>query len=41
VLGPIAGYMVTIGGCGAPLNEHRENAAFDIPVVQFVYPATV
>jgi len=28
---------------GAPLNEHRENAVFDLPVVQFVYtePATV
>jgi len=23
-------------GCGAPLNEHRENTVFDFPVVQFV-----
>ncbi len=24
-LGPIGGYIVTIGGYGAPLEEHREN----------------
>ncbi len=24
-LGPIGGYIVTIGGYGAPLKEHREN----------------
>jgi len=29
--------MVTIGGCGVPLNEHRENTVFDFPVVQFVH----
>ncbi len=28
-LGPIGGYIVTIGGYGAPLKEHRENTVVD------------
>ncbi len=27
-LGPIGGYIVTIGGYGAPLKEHRENTGY-------------
>ncbi len=39
-LGPIGGYIVTIGGYGAPLKQHRENTACDYSG-QIVMPISI
>ena len=29
-IGPIGGYIITIGGYGTPLKEHRENTVYHL-----------